>query len=275
MQESNKICVITGCNTGIGKAAAFQLAKMNYNIIMLVRDSEKSRAAFEEIKAASEGGMVDMIFVDLSSQISVKKAAQNISNKYSVIDILINNAGLLKRKGELSVDGIEMTYAVNLIAPFLLTNLLLPLIEKSYAGRIINLTSELYKKGRIEVEDISSLEKFDGSKAYANSKLMVVMNTMYLSKKLLDKNVSVNCVHPGVVATDVMRDYPRWIAKLLNLFISKPENGAKPTVFLASSVEVSKTTGKYFSKLIETPITNKAINGDAVNQVWDFCMKTT
>jgi len=275
MQEATKTCIITGCNSGIGKAAGIQLAKMNYTIIMLVRDSNKSRAAFEEMKTESNGGDIQLLYVDLSSLASIRKVAEEISNKYSHIDILINNAGVLKRNPELSVDGIEMTYAVNLIAPFLLTNLLLPLLKKSKYGRIINLTSELYKKGKIEFEKISSLDNFNGSKAYANSKLMVVVNTLALANKLQGTNVTVNCVHPGVVGTDVFRDYPTWFSKLLNLFISKPDVGAQPSVFLATSPEVAKTTGKYYSKMTPTPVTETANSEAAENQVWAFCKKIT
>ena len=275
MSLTNKICVITGASAGIGKATAIGLAKKGYTMILLVRDSDKSRAAYEEIKAESGSDAIQMHYVELSSMASIREVAGEITKKYAQIDILINNAGVLKRNAELSTDGIEMTYAVNLMAPFLLTRLLLPMVEKSPAGRIINLTSELYKKGKIDFQQVASLEKFDGSKAYADSKLMVVTNTLALAKKLAATKVTVNCVHPGVVGTDVMRDYPRWIAKSLNLFISKPEEGAAPTIFLATSPEVAETTGQYYSKMTQTPVNEIAANRDTANQVWEFCEKIT
>ncbi|MCK5521217.1 MAG: SDR family oxidoreductase [Candidatus Marinimicrobia bacterium] len=275
MYLEKKVCVITGASAGIGKATAITLAKNGNTIIMLVRDSDKSRQAYKEINAASVGAEIHLLYVDLSSMDSIRKVAEKISNKYSHIDILINNAGVLKRKPELSVDGIEMTYAVNLFAPFLLTNQLLPLVEKSQSARIINLTSELYKKGKIEFDGFSSLDNFNSSKAYANSKLMVVINTLVLSNKLKDKNITVNCVHPGVVGTDVMRDYPKWLSKLLNIFISKPEVGAEPTIFLATSPEMAKITGKYYSKMTQSPVIDIASNEVTANQVWAFCEKIT
>ncbi len=273
MQDSIKTCAITGCNSGIGKATALQMAKLGYSIIMLVRESEKSQLAYEEIKAAASTGNVDMVFVDLSSQASIRMAAQKIFENYQKIDILINNAGLIKRKAELSTDGLEMTYAVNLIAPFLLTKLLLPLIKKSEAGRVVNVSSELYKKGALDFNSVSSLDSFDGNKNYANSKLMIILLTVAMSKQLADTAITVNSVHPGVVGTDAFREYPKWFAKGLNLFLSKPSKGAEPSVFLATSAEVAKTTGKYFSKTKLVDTVGLGSDEASADQVWTFCVK--
>jgi retinol dehydrogenase-13 len=244
---NNKICLITGCNSGIGKVTAIELAKKGFEIIMLVRDSEKSRVAFEEIKSAS-GGKVTLKYVDLSSLDSIKKISEEIKSQYDRIDVLINNAGIFKRKYETSVDSFEMTLGVNYFATFALSILMVPLLKKSKQARVINLTSELYKKGLVNLDNDFAIEKFDGSKAYANSKLLVVYFTKELSKQLASDNITVNCVHPGVVGTDVFREYPKWFAKLLNLMISKPADGAKPTIYLASSEELANVTGQYFYK---------------------------
>ena len=138
----NKICAITGCNSGIGKVTAIELAKKGYEIIMLVRDSEKSRMAYEEIKNDS-GGKITLKFVNLASLDSIKSLAEEITAQYERIDVLINNAGLFKRKFENSEDSFEMTMAVNYYATFALSILMIPLLEKSKQARIINLTSEL------------------------------------------------------------------------------------------------------------------------------------
>lgn len=263
----NKICLITGCNSGIGKVTAIELAKKGYEIIMLVRNSEKSRIAFEEIKNASEG-KINLIYADLASIESIKSASEEIKSQYERIDILINNAGVFKQKFEKSVDSFEMTLAVNYFATYALTILLLPLLNKSRQGRIINVTSELYKKGKVNLEKDFNIEKFDGNKAYANSKLLVVYFTMELSKRLLSENITINCVHPGVVGTDVMREYPIWFAKLMNLLISKPEEGAKPSIYLASSKELENTTGKYFYKSKPREVDLKAYNSDLSDKIW-------
>ena len=264
---ANKICLITGCNSGIGKVTAIQLAQKGYEIIMLVRDSEKSRMAYEEIKKASSG-KITLKYVDLASLDSIKKISEEIAAQYEKIDILINNAGLFKRKFEKSVDSFEMTLAVNYYATFALSILMLPLLEKSKQARIINLTSELYKRGRVNFDNDFAIEKFDGNKAYANSKLLVVYFTRELSKRLVSKNITVNCVHPGVVGTDVFREYPKWFAKFMNLMISKPEEGAKPTIYLASSEDLDDTTGKYFYKTKPKEVDKIANDSELMEKIW-------
>ena len=264
----NKICVITGCNTGIGKQVAIQLAKMNYTIVMLVRDSEKSRLAYEDIKTLSNSQNVKMVYVDLSSPDSIKIAAEKVKDEYSHIDVLINNAGVLKRNLELGYKGFEITMVVNYFAPFLLTNLLLPLLEKSNQGRIINLSSELYKKGEAKISKPSSDKKFDGNKVYADSKLLVILFTKVLAKRFSRKNITANSIHPGVVGTDVFREYPKWFNTLLNLFISKPEAGAEPIIYLATSDEVTNVTGEYFSKAKLSKTIDIANDDKIAEQIW-------
>lgn len=257
-------CVITGSNSGIGKATAIELAKLDFEIIMLVRDSDKSRMAYDEIRKASNGRVV-LKYIDLSSIESIKKVSNELKSQYKKIDILINNAGLIKRNFQKTEDDFEMTIAVNYIATFLLTLELLPLLKHGNNSRIINVTSELYKNGQVHLENNFSELKFNGNKAYANSKLLVVYFTKELSRRLLKENITVNCVHPGVVGTDAFREYPRLITKLLNVFISKPSEGAKPLVYLATSNEVAGVTGEYFYKTNIKKTANIA-NDDALSR---------
>ena len=263
----NKICLITGCNSGIGKVAAIELAQKGYEIIMLVRDSEKSRMAYEEIKNAS-GGKITLKYADLASLDSITKISEEIAAQYERIDVLINNAGLFKRKFEKSVDSFEMTLAVNYFATFALSILMIPLLEKSKQARVVNLTSELYKRGKVYLDSDFAIQKFDGNKAYADSKLLVVYFTRELSKRLASKNITVNCVHPGVVGTDVFREYPKWFARLMNLLISKPEEGAKPTIYLASSEDLDGTTGKYFYKSKPKEFDKIANDSELMVKIW-------
>lgn len=271
---NNKICLITGCNSGIGKVTAIELAKKGFEIIMLVRDSEKSRMAYKEIKNASKG-KVTLKYVDLASLDSIKSVSEEITAQYERIDILINNAGLFKRSFEKSADSFEMTLAVNYYATFALSILMIPLLEKSKQARIINLTSELYKRGSVNLDNNFSIEKFDGNKAYANSKLLVVHFTRELSKRLESKNITVNCVHPGIVGTDVFREYPKWLAKFMNLLISKPADGAKPTIYLASSEDLNNTTGEYFYKTRRKEVEKIAKDSDISEKIWIKTEKLT
>ena len=161
-----------------------------------------------------------------------------------------------------------MTLAVNYFATYALTLLMLPLLKKSKQARIINLTSELYKRGKVNLESGFDMDKFDGNKAYANSKLLVVYFTTELSKRLASENITVNCVHPGVVGTDVFREYPKWFAKILNLMISKPADGAKPSIYLASSEEVENTSGKYFYKTRQKEVDKIASDSELSETIW-------
>jgi NAD(P)-dependent dehydrogenase (short-subunit alcohol dehydrogenase family) len=265
----NKICVITGCNTGIGKATAIALAAQGFEIVMLVRESEKSRLAFEEIKAASKSAKAHLYFVELSSLSSISETAERLMADFTQIDVLINNAGVYKRREEKSADGFEMTFAVNYLATFSLTNALLPLLRKSSSARVINLSSELYKRGKVNPDQLIKTGKFNGDQAYADAKLLVIYFTMELAARLKTDIITVNAVHPGVVGTDVFRDYPGWFAGLLKLFISKPETGAKPSVYLASSATVSGITGKYFKKTKMVDLPDIENDKELLKTVWD------
>jgi NAD(P)-dependent dehydrogenase (short-subunit alcohol dehydrogenase family) len=266
--DNNKICVITGCNSGIGKFTAIELAKLGYEIIMLVRDSEKSRNTYEEIKKESGSELVRLFYIDLANLDSIKKSANELKRKIAKIDLLINNAGIFKRKEAKSPDGFELTIAVNYIAPFYLTKLLLPLVEKGESPRIINLSSELYKSGKVYLNNRFSDGKFDGNKAYADSKLLVIYFTKSLAKRLSTKKITVNALHPGVIATDVFREYPKWFSKLLNLFISTPEKGSRPSVYLATSDEVKGLTGKYFYKTKIKETAHVANDEELAENIW-------
>ena len=270
----DKICLITGCNTGIGKETALEMARMDYKVLMLVRNSEKSKLAFDEIQSISNNN-VEMYFADLSSQKSIREAVDGLKKKYQVIDILINNAGIIKRKNEVTSDGVELTLAVNYFATFLLTNLLLPLLEKSESGRIINLSSELYKKGKIKIKNLKGIDKFNGNQAYANSKLLVAFFTKELSNKLKDKNITVNCVHPGVIGSDVFREYPMIVNKVLNFFISSVTEGAKPSIYLATSQEVEGVTGKYYYKTKIKPYIKLLEDNSLSKEIWEESKKIT
>jgi retinol dehydrogenase-12/retinol dehydrogenase-13 len=265
----NKICVITGCNSGIGKCTAIELAKLGFEIIMLVRDSEKSRKAYEEIKKESGSELVRLIYIDLASLESIRKSADELKSKISKIDLLINNAGIFKRKEAKSPEAFELTIAVNYLAPFYLTKLLLPLVEKAESNRIINLSSELYKNGKVYLDNRFSDTKFDGNKAYADSKLLVIYFTKSLAKRLSTTSVTVNALHPGVIGTDVFREYPQWFSKLLSLFISTPEKGAQPSVYLATSDEVKGLTGKYFNKTKVKETDPVANDEELADNIWE------
>lgn len=275
MQPKRKTCVITGCNTGIGWETATAIVRMGYDLVMLVRESEKSKNAFEYIKKEAGKSNVRMYYVDLSSQKSIRSVAKRMLIEIECIDILINNAGVLKRNHHMTEDDIEITMAVNFLAPFLLTNLLLPLIKKSDSGRIVNLSSELYKKGSFAIEDPSSNMKFNGNKEYANSKLMLMLITREFSKRLQKEGITVNCLHPGVAGTEAFREYPNWFNFILNKLITKPSTVAESVVYLATENDLQNTTGLYFYKKKPKEPNLQVLDEKLQIKAWEYAERLT
>lgn len=270
-----KICAITGCNSGIGKHTAIGLAREGYEIIMLVRNSEKSANALQEIREASGSVAVELIPVDLASLQSIKSAAEIISGKYPKIDRLINNAGIYKREKQASADGFELTLAVNYFAPFVLTNKLLPLLKQSAEGRIINLSSQIYKQGKVRLQNQFTMEKYSGFQAYADSKLLLTIFTQTLAEKLKDTSVTVNALHPGAIGTEIFRDYPRWLLKILNRLMTSPKDGAHASIYLATAGDLQHVTGAYFNKTNQEKTVRKANDAALAGRIWETTARLT
>lgn len=267
-----EICVITGCNSGIGKVTALQMAKQGYEVVMLVKNSEKSAMAFEDIIRESKSNNVRLEYVDLASIKSIKAAAKRISTTYNQIHVLINNAGIFKRSQEITEDGLEMTLAINYIAPFMLTNALLPLLENTPNATIINVGSEMASKGSANVKSNFNRPSFSGYKAYADSKLLLLYFTNELAKRLVHTSVTVNCVHPGFINTQIFRDYPRWVGVVFGWFIDSPEQGAKGTLNLVSN-NALKYSGKYFVKDKMKLEVTELLNAELSEEIWSTTIR--
>jgi len=249
-----KTIIVTGSNSGIGKEAALNLAKLGHLILMLCRDSQKSAQVQKEIVTQSGNKNVFLLPVDLSDLLSIRTAVEKIKSQYQVIDVLVNNAGLYKVKREETANGVEMTFAVNFLAPFMLSQMLLENLEAGGNGRIINIVSELYKSGSIDFDDLMMKTRYKAGDAYANSKLASVLYTVELAKETRDKGITVNALHPGVLATNSFRDYPNFIMKIVNLFLENPKKGGERIANLAISDEVKEISGRYFYKTEEQEI---------------------
>jgi NAD(P)-dependent dehydrogenase (short-subunit alcohol dehydrogenase family) len=246
---NGKICLVTGGTNGIGKSTAQELARMGATVIIVGRDAQKTSKAVEEIRAASGNKNVDSLLADLSSQQEVRKLVDEFKNKYSHLHILINNAGGFFMKRQLTVDGIEMTFALNHLAGFLLTNLLLDTLKASAPARIINVSSDAHASGKIEFDNLQG-ERVYSPRAYDNSKLANILFTMELARRLEGTAVTVNALHPGFVATGFAKNNGKVIAALVSLLAPlvarSPAIGAETSVYLASSPSVEGITGKYF-----------------------------
>jgi len=268
-----KIVLITGANSGIGKSTAFALAEKKATIIMACRNEEKCREVMEEIKANTANPNVDFLKIDLASFESIRKASLIFNKKYDRLDVLINNAGGIFNPREETKNGFESSFGVNHLAPFLLTNLLLGSLKQSTSARIINTSSGLHYRGKIDFQDLQSEKKYSAIQAYANAKLATVLFTYELARKLKETNITVNCLHPGVVQTRFGRNvkmpwYLRPIALFVTNFFLSPEKGAKTSIFLASSPKIKAVTGKFFEKCEIKKSEESSYDKDLAEQLW-------
>ena len=247
-----KICLVTGANSGIGKATALALAQMGATVVMVCRDRARGEQARSEIITQSKNNAVELLLADLSSQQSIRQLVEHFQQHYTHLHVLINNAGAAFPGRRETVDGVEMTLAVNYLAPFLLTHLLLDVLKASAPARVVNVSSGSHEAGYIKLDNLQSKNPYGSMKVYGQAKLAVVLFTYELARRLEGTGVTVNCLHPGFVATHFgQRDAGpafRLLVKVIGSFGTSPEKGAKTSIYLASSPKVEDVTGHYFVK---------------------------
>lgn len=272
---AGKTVLITGANSGIGKVAARELARMGATVVMVCRDKVKAEAALREVRSLSGNGHVECMLADLSSQAAIRALARDFMSKHTRLDVLLNNAGLYAPRRVLTVDGIETTFAVNHLAYFLLTQLLLGVLKQSVPSRIINVASGAHRRGRIEFDNLQGERSYSGVMAYSNSKLANILFTRELARRLADTKVTANCVHPGVVATGIFNTTPRIINWLVQTFAMGPEKGAQTSIYLASSSEVEGISGKYFYQQRQKMPKPAALDDAVANELWRVSERLT
>jgi NAD(P)-dependent dehydrogenase (short-subunit alcohol dehydrogenase family) len=274
----DKVVMITGANSGLGKAAGRALAKMGATVVMVARDKERGEAAKADIIRESGNSSVDLLLADLSSLESVRQLATEFQKKYSKLHVLINNAGLFNQRRHVTTDGYENTFATNYLASFLLTNLQLRLLKASAPSRIINVSSVGHYNGHINFDDLNLERDYGGWKAYGQSKLALVLFTHELAKKLQGTGVTVNAVHPGTVATNIWtRPFgpAGFITALPKLFMASPEKGAETIVYLASSPDAQSLSGEYLEKLKVKKSSEESYDEGIGQRLWDVSAKLT
>jgi retinol dehydrogenase 12 len=273
-----KVCIVTGANSGIGKATAIGLATLGATIVAVMRKSEKSESALAEIKTKSQNSSVTWIECDLSSQQSIRKMAGEFNASIQRLDLLIDNAGVNLSKRTLTADGLETTFAVNVIAPFLLTNLLLEKLKASAPSRIVNVSSNSAFGSRIDFDNLQGEKGFRVFRAYGQSKLALNLITLEFARRLSGTGVTANFLHPGFVGTNIARGLnplTRAIFSFIKLFIASPEKGAKTSIFLASSPTVENVTGKFFVKEREAAAPKLSYVEDLAKRLWAKCEELT
>jgi retinol dehydrogenase 14 len=241
--------LITGATSGIGKATALGLAGMGARVAITGRDRERTEDAAREIRAAG-GGEVDVFVADLSSQAEVRRLADEVLQRLARLDVLINNVGGYWNTRHVTADGLERTFAVNHLAPFLLTNLLLDRLRSSAPARVVTVSSNAQRMGRIDFDDLQGERSYSGSRAYDQSKLANLLFSYELARRLAGSAVTANALHPGVVSTSFGAEDPGWIQRLLvpffRPFMKTPAQGAATSIHLASAPELENVTGLYF-----------------------------
>jgi NAD(P)-dependent dehydrogenase (short-subunit alcohol dehydrogenase family) len=267
-----KICLVTGGTNGIGKATAQALARMGAMVIIVGRDAQKTSQVVQEIRAASGNPGVGSMLADLSSEQEVRRLADEFKSKYSHLHVLLNNAGAVFMQRQLSVDGIEMTFALNHLASFLLTNLLLDTLKASAPARIINVSSNAHATGKIEFEDLQG-ERGYSPRVYENSKLANILFTGELARRLEGTGVTVNALHPGFVATGFAKNNGKVMSALVSIFVPlvarSPAKGAETSIYLASSPTVEGITGEYFYDSHVIPAALQATDMVVARKLWD------
>lgn len=248
---SGKTCLVTGATSGIGKETALRLAMLGATVVIAARDPARAEAVGEEIRLRVPLARVETITADLSSLRQVRRLADEVRARYDRLDVLLNNAGVITMRRQTTVDGLETTFATNHLAPFLLTNLLRGVLERSAPARVITVASAAHKQIRAIPWDSLATGEAAHRRAYPLSKLCNILFTLELAKRLDGTGVTANCLHPGFIRTDLGRDITGSAGRVVRFilrFQPGPAAGAQTSVYLASSPEVADITGRYFIK---------------------------
>lgn len=274
---AGRVCVLTGASSGIGKAASIALARLGATMVLVARDQGRGEAALAEVSAAATGVKPSLELADLAEQDHVRNLAQRLAGR-PAIDVLINNAGLVVRRREYTTDGIERTFAVNHLAPFLLTNLLRDKLTAGPSGRVVTVSSIAHRWASLDPEDMALPKTYLPMLAYGRSKLANILFTRELARRLADGRVTANCLHPGTVSTRFGQSGALWLRlgmRVVAPLISSPESGAKTVVYLASSATVAGLTGGYYVSCKPRQPAPAARDDDLARRLWDTSAKLT
>jgi NAD(P)-dependent dehydrogenase (short-subunit alcohol dehydrogenase family) len=271
--QKGKTILLTGATSGIGLEAAVSLAAAGASLVIVGRDPTRTTQALAQIKARANRDDIPYFLCDFSSQDSIRKLAADFRARHKVLHVLVNNAGTVNAERKVTGEGIEETFAVNHLGYYLLTQLLLDLIVASAPARIVNVASVGHYRGTMDFTDLSFEHGYSIMKAYQRSKLGNVLFTRELARRLEGKNVTVNSLHPGGVATDIWKKAPGWAQPLLSLgkklFMITPAEGSKTITYLATSPEVEGKTGLYFEKNRVREPSKLALDDLLAARLWD------
>jgi NAD(P)-dependent dehydrogenase (short-subunit alcohol dehydrogenase family) len=263
-----KICIVTGGNTGIGKATVEGLARQGATVVLACRDLSKGRAALDDIKAKTGSTELHLLQLDLASLKSVRAFAKAFTDKFPRLDVLLENAGVSTSKRQLTEDGFEMDFGVNHLGHFLLAELLLPTLKASAPSRIVVVSSSVHKGAKLDFDDLQGDKSWGGMRFYGQSKLANMLFVRSLSKRLEGTGVVVNGLHPGVIATELARDFPAPLRLIAKWFFKSTEQGARTSLYLATAPEAGKVSGKYFADSKEATPDPRVLDDPFAERLW-------
>jgi len=275
---AGKTCVVTGANSGIGREIARALAARGARVLMVARSRRKGEAARAKVSASTKNRAVELAVCDLSSQRQVRELASTILERYDRLDVLVNNAGLILAERTVTEDGIETTFAVNHLAPFLLTNLVRGRMVDSAPSRIVTVASGVHQAGKINFDDPSAERGYSAWQAYSQSKLANILFTRELARRMRGTGVTATCLHPGVVRTGFCRKGPEsflfgnWFGRLLLL---SPRKGADTAIWLATASEVEGSSGGYYKKRRHLNPSQTACDVQTARRLWELSEELT
>ncbi len=268
----NNTILITGATNGIGLETARGLAKTGAHLILVARDAAKGERVVAEIKKGTQNEQIDLLIADLSRQNSIRALAAQVLDRYPRLDVLVNNAGGVFNPRTVTADGIETTWAVNHLAYFLLTHLLLDRLKASAPARIVSVSSAAHFGGRIRLDDPEFKNGgYNAMGAYSQSKLANILFTKELARRLAGSGVTANCLHPGMVATGFGRSTMGWMGSIVSLamrFGLSPEQGAATSIYLVTSPAVANVSGEYFADRKIARVDSKANDAELARRLW-------
>ncbi len=269
---ADKICIVTGATNGIGRETALALAKMSATVVVVGRNVEKCAETVEAIKLESGNPNVEWIAADLSRMSGVQEVADEFKARHRQLHILVNNAGGVFANRRVTADGYEMTFALNHLNYFLLTDLLMDTLKGSAPSRVVNVSSDAHYRGHLNFDDLMAEQRYNGFGVYSSSKLANVMFTYALARRLEGTGVTANVLHPGFVASGFGRNNGGLMGALMplvQLFAISSEQGAATSIYLASSPEVEGVSGKYFAKQKAKKSSDESYDADAQERLWN------
>jgi retinol dehydrogenase 14 len=270
---SGKVVMVTGANSGMGKEISLGLARLGARLVMVSRDRERGESARAEVEQQTGNGTVELLVADLSSQESIRRMVKDFEGRHDRLDVLINNAGMTSATRTETADGLETVFATNHLGPFLLTNLLLPVLKASAPARIVTVSSGAQAMGKIDFDDLQSVRSYGEIRVYNASKLANILFTYELARRIEGSGVTANAVEPGFVKTNLKVPFPFSVFSFMR---GKAVDGARPSIFLAASPEVEGVSGAFFSNKGVAIKSSKITYDDGVaKRLWNVSTELT